>query len=251
MSHPADMNQSDQPPPETDPAADEEQQSAPTSLPEMHDPAAETAADDTTETASADVSDLEENITRLSTQMDQLAASMAGLRDDFQSKIQFDSDKQETIRLLHEELNEYRGNLVLQHMRSMALQLSQLHADMTRILGRYDEAVASDNTGDSLAQKLFNEMEGIQWDIKEILSLNGFELYQEESETFQRTQRPVRTEPTDDPQKKDHIAERVRPGLRYDDHVVQPEEVVVYRYVAPPADETEPAHDDPPGDSEV
>jgi molecular chaperone GrpE (heat shock protein) len=83
-------------------------------------------------------------------------------------------------------------------------------------------------------------------DVDSILARYGFDIFQLTGDDFdKKQQRAQRRLSTDDPDQDLKIAQRIKCGLRYEDRIVRPEVVTVYRYSAPqPDDELSPEADD-------
>lgn len=152
-----------------------------------------------------------------------IAQAVSQLRMDFDTKIKYDESKDRTINALHQELQDYRADIVLKHQRPLVNDLISLYDDLGRM-------VAEGGAVDHLAD--------IQTDIETILARNGIESYQLPDDTFEGTlQRVQQVVATDQPDQDRRVAAHVRRGFRYGDRVIRPELVNIYRYT-PPADDT-------------
>lgn len=150
-----------------------------------------------------------------------IAQSVSQLRMDFDTKIKYDESKDRTINALHQELQDYRADIVLKHQRPLVNDLISLYDDLGRL-------VAAGGVVDHLAD--------IQSDIETMLARSGIEAYEMPQDTFESAfQRVQQVVPTDQPDLDRRVAARVRRGFRYGDHVIRPEIVDIYRHT-PPAD---------------
>ena len=124
-----------------------------------------------------------------------ISALLRELLAAFNDKVRFDAGRERIIDRLHAELQEYKDNLVLKVVKSMALDLITL-ADN---LGKW-AAAPKEGTPVSLSD--------VQGDIEDILDRNGFENYTAEGSRFDpHRQRVLRTVPTEDPALDRCIAE--------------------------------------------
>lgn len=150
-----------------------------------------------------------------------IAQSVSQLRMDFDTKIKYDESKDRTINALHQELQDYRADIVLKHQRPLVNDLISLYDDLGRL-------VAAGGVVDHLAD--------IQSDIETMLARSGIEAYEMPQDTFESAfQRVQQVVPTDQPDLDRRVAARVRRGFRYGDRVIRPEIVDIYRHT-PPAD---------------
>lgn len=151
--------------------------------------------------------------------------SIDGLRADFDTKIKYDESKEQTIDALHRELQDYRADLVLKIMRPLVNDLLALYDDMAQMIGRYQTQEAHEDS------PLLRNFEGVLADVEEILARYGYELFEHEAvqhdSNWQRVQKVVETASAEQDRM---IARRVRKGLRYDDKIIRPEVVDIFRY---------------------
>lgn len=158
-----------------------------------------------------------------------LEKSMSSLQKDFDTKIKYDKSKDSTIDSLHRELQTYREDLAFKFLRPLVLDFTRLTDQMRSLSARYKESDRS-----SEAASFADDLDNLILDIQEAISLHGFEFFRVENPIFDRSQQKAqKTINTDDSELDKHIAERIRVGLRYQEKVVRPELVTVYRYVTP------------------
>lgn len=151
-----------------------------------------------------------------------IVQSVSQLRMDFDTKIKYDESKDRTINALHQELQDYRADIVLKHQRPLVNDLISLYDDLGRMVV---EGGAVEHLAD------------IQADIETMLARNGIEAYQMPEDAFEGvSQRVQQIVPTDQPDLDRRVAARVRRGFRCGDRVIRPELVNIYRYTPPPTD---------------
>ncbi|MGQ9889110.1 MAG: nucleotide exchange factor GrpE [Aggregatilineales bacterium] len=151
-----------------------------------------------------------------------IAQAVSQLRMDFDTKIKYDESKDRTINALHQELQDYRADIVLKHQRPLVNDLISLYDDLGRM-------VAAGGTVERLSD--------IRADIEAILARNGIEAYEMPGDTFDSAfQRVQQVVPTDIAEQDRRVAARVRCGFRYGDRVIRPELVNIFRYTPPTND---------------
>lgn len=141
-----------------------------------------------------------------------------GLATRFDREIRAESTREKVVDRLHAELQEYKGDLLLNAMRPIFVDLIQLHDDVGKMAATQDEATP-----------FAGLLASIQQGIEDILYRQGIEPFANESDTFDaRRQRAVSTVPTLDPALARRVAERHRKGFLTGDKIIRPEVVSVY-----------------------
>jgi molecular chaperone GrpE len=170
---------------------------------------------------------IEQNRTLMNQMSDRLSNSMSVLQRDFETKIKYDQSKDGTIDALHRELQTYREDLAFKFLRPLALDLTRLTDRMRSLASKYKKTDQSVEAGNFI-----EDLDDFILDIQEAISLHGFEFFQVEDEVFDRSrQKAQKVINTDNQEQDKHIAERMQVGLRYEERVVRPELVSVYRYI--------------------
>jgi len=153
--------------------------------------------------------------------------TLLALRRDFESKLMYDAGKQRQLDMLHEELETYRRGFHFQVLRPVISDLIVLYTDMDKVAARWASDESHAETGQEIAQ--FRDQ------VEEILRRISVEPYTSQTDEFDaKRQRAISTVETTDQANDKRVAARLRPGFEYDGTiVVQPEQVQIYRYVAP------------------
>ena len=158
-----------------------------------------------------------------------LGQKITRLERDFETKIMYDASKDQTIDALHRELQDHRDGLHFVHLRPLAGDLLVLYDDLGDLLAGFAAAHPEAAEADPV-RPLLGSLHTIRDDLAFALEKQGFELFQADGETVDRSvQRVQGTVPADDPALDGQVARRVRPGLRYGERVIRPEVVQVYR----------------------
>ena len=169
-----------------------------------------------------------ESVVALTGAMQQIIDEMRALRQEFDTKIKYDASKERQIDSLHNELQAYRAGLHFKILRPVILDLISMHDDLSRMI----ESIPREEGMIPISQVLKN-LESFQVTAEEILQRNGVEPYSVDGENFvsgrQRALQPVET---DEPSLDKTIARRVRKGFEYDEKILRPELVMIYRAVS-------------------
>ncbi|MDV2998279.1 MAG: hypothetical protein N4J56_007984 [Chroococcidiopsis sp. SAG 2025] len=170
---------------------------------------------------------IEENRILLNQMSDNLSNSISVLQRDFETKIKYDQSKDSTIDALHRELQTYREDLAFKFLRPLVLDFTRLTDQMRSLSLKYKKRVQSVKV-----ESFINDLDNFILDIQEAIALHGFEFFQVEDDVFDRSrQKAQKTINTDNKELDKHIVERMQVGLRYEERVVRPELVSVYRYI--------------------
>ena len=150
-------------------------------------------------------------------------AEVQGLRDMFESKIRYDEVRARQVEALHSELEQYRRGLTHEFLRPVLTDLVRLHDDL---------AVQADGADDAgRADGVARIAEYVRGSIEETLARNGVESYTvDEPEVDRRLQKVIGVVATDDPALHRTVAQRARPGFRFDDKILRPEWVHAYQF---------------------
>ena len=152
-----------------------------------------------------------------------VAARLDALQAAFDREIRAEATREKVVDRLHAELQEYKGDLLLQTLRPVFVDLIQLHDDIGKII----DSQSSEAEGQ--AARLLDFMRGFQQGIEDILYRQGVEPFETEGEAFDpRRQRAVAAVPTDEPGRARTVAQRHRKGFRAGEKIIRPEIVSVY-----------------------
>ncbi|MEO6811101.1 MAG: nucleotide exchange factor GrpE [Isosphaeraceae bacterium] len=144
------------------------------------------------------------------------------LQSAFDREVRAEATREKIVDRLHDELQEYKQDLLLKVLRPVFIDLIQLHDDIGKMIDSQGGA-----EGD--LARLLGLMRGIQQGIEDVLYRQGVEPFTEDGSTFDpRRQRAIETVPTDDPGLAKTVAARRRPGFQVDGRVIRPELVSVH-----------------------
>lgn len=144
------------------------------------------------------------------------------LNRKFDGKIAQDAHKNTLFDKMYAELNSYKNDLYQKILKPFVMDAIMLIDDTNKLIRDMDKTDA---------EKIFKALSGIPDDLLEILERNGIEAFEEESDTFNpKTQRALKTIPTNNPELDNKIESRVRQGYRWDEKIIKPEMVQCYKY---------------------
>jgi molecular chaperone GrpE len=164
-----------------------------------------------------------------------LLEEIAHLRHDFETKVKYDESKERLIDSLHRELQAQREGLTFRILRPLFLDLIGLYDEFDTLLAYIRLQETPDGrealTSETSAQ-ILKHMSVFQENIEDILYRHGVEVFTVDDEIFLPSrQRNIRTIPTTEPSQNKKIARRVRKGFLYEQSVLRPEMVELYKYV--------------------
>lgn len=159
--------------------------------------------------------------------LQQLELMLTGLRDSFEERLKYDQFKEKQIDRLHDELQEYKRDLIGKATRPLINGVVRLHNDM----GRLRDSL-SEKADDTLSMdKVIGIVTGLQEDVEILLGQHGIERVERTDSQFDpKVQTVVRKVSTADPGLNGLVAEALRPGFEMSDGIVQKEKVGVYKY---------------------
>ncbi|MFO7497213.1 MAG: nucleotide exchange factor GrpE [Desulfobacterales bacterium] len=169
----------------------------------------------------------EEGVARLINRLDGLQDSMNQLAGEFQTKLKYDAHKERIIDTLHQELQEYKNDIVKKHLMSVLMDVIKVIDDIRKWMHHY-RSLDSD-TRDPI--KLFKFLETIPSDLEDIFYWQGVKSFICPGDGFDPSrQRAAKKVATTDPEKDKKVAESLRHGYEWEGKVIRPEMVAVYDF---------------------
>jgi molecular chaperone GrpE (heat shock protein) len=152
--------------------------------------------------------------------VDQLAERVTdGIRDD--------RFKEEQIRKMHAELQEYKRGLLDQALLPMLTQVVRLHEN----LNRQEQALRQKPPEELGPQRLFKELAGIREELEVILGESGVTIFEDPTGVFVPSRQTAREAvPTPDSELHGKISERLLPGYERDGRLISKECVRVFTH---------------------
>jgi len=149
------------------------------------------------------------------------------LLEKLEKKIMYDQFKEEQIKRLHDELQQYRQGFAESLLGPMIKQLVRYVDQITRQVAALREKPA-EQLG---PERLFKELEGVRDDLELILEDSGVVVFRQPDTRFDpRRQQARLTEETGDESQHGIIAERLLPGYELNGKLVEKERVKVLVY---------------------
>jgi molecular chaperone GrpE (heat shock protein) len=159
--------------------------------------------------------------------LDAIQAQMVQLQDEFSGKIKYDEHKDEIIDKLHQELQEYKQDIVKKHILSIVLDVVKVADDIRKWITYFKSLDVSQRD----PVKLFRYLEAIPSDLEDIFYWQGVRPYTNKKGAFDPAkQRAMKKINTDDISKDKTVAKSLRPGYEWEDKVIRQEMVAVYVY---------------------
>lgn len=149
------------------------------------------------------------------------------LQRSFDAKIAYDSGKERIIDKLHGELQSYREGLHAKILRPVLTDMVRLHNDLSRVVR---EAMTGAATTPS-EEQLRHNVGAFLWVLEDMLLAQGVQAFETEGNQFVAgRQRVLGTKITEDVCLDGTVALYLRKGFTYEDRVLQPEWVYIYKY---------------------
>jgi len=149
------------------------------------------------------------------------------LQEAFEAKLKYDAHKEKIIDQLHEELQGYREDVLMQHQRSFVTDVIKVIDDIRKLTSHY----RSTAPGEWHPEKLLEHLEQIPFDLEDLFLVRGIVPFRQPSPTFEPArQRITKKIPTSDPLQDKCVASSLRPGYEDQGRVIRPELVAVYYY---------------------
>lgn len=162
--------------------------------------------------------------------LDDIQTQLAQLKAEFSGKIKYDGHKDEIIDKLHQELQEYKQDIVKKHILSIVLDVVKVADDIRKWIAYFRSLDVSQRD----PVKLFRYLEAIPSDLEDIFYWQGVKPYASREGVFDPAkQRTIKKITTDDPSKDKTIAKSLRPGYEWEGKVIRQEMVAVYVYEDP------------------
>jgi molecular chaperone GrpE (heat shock protein) len=151
-----------------------------------------------------------------------ITAELRSLRADFNAKIRYDEGREQILTAMGAELDQHRQGVFRMQLRPVLLDLVAMYDDISQLINSSEYPPVT-----------VQVLELVRDTVMHTLGRNGAEQIPSEGDIFDRTvHKVVRMVPTEQPEADRRIAARLRPGFRWNDRVLRPEWVDVYRYNA-------------------
>ncbi|MBU5316466.1 nucleotide exchange factor GrpE [Clostridium bornimense] len=149
------------------------------------------------------------------------------LREEFNEKLKYDKHKEEMIDDLHNQLQQYKDNLVLKSYKPLVLDIISLIDSNNKKV----DILKNQSINKLNSLKLLKNIEDFSEDLQDMLIRQGVEMFRSEGKVFDGLiHSPATTIETDDISRDKMIANTLKPGYILDDKVIKKEVVEVYSY---------------------
>ena len=173
----------------------------------------------------------EEATEPITLKMEEIQKQLSSLHQEFQSKLKYDAHKDKIIDQLHQELQEYKKDIVKKYLKSFIMDVIKIIDDIRKLMEHY----RSKETSAIDLEKLLNVFENIPSDLEDLFYWQGVKPFTCNKAAFDPgCQRVMKTIETADKSKDKIVAESLRSGYEWDGKVIRPEIVAVYSYILAP-----------------
>jgi molecular chaperone GrpE len=156
------------------------------------------------------------------TDLERIMAMIGDISKKFDEKIARDSHKDQLFDKMYAELSSYKNDIYQKMLKPFIMDTIMLIDDTNKLIRDMDKTDT---------EKVFKVLSGIPDDLLNILERNGIEAFEDESDTFNaKTQKVLKTVPTDNPELDYKIESRIRQGYKWDEKVIKPEIIQCYKY---------------------
>jgi len=163
----------------------------------------------------------------LQEQLNAIQHQLTQLGNEFGGKLKYDAHKDQIIDKLHQELQEYKQDIVKKHILSVVLDVVKVADDIRKWIAYFRSLEVSQRD----PVKLFRYLEAIPSDLEDIFYWQGVKPYVNREGPFNPAkQRAIKKIPTGDSTKDKTIAKSIRPGYEWEGKVIRQEMVAVYVY---------------------
>jgi molecular chaperone GrpE len=161
-----------------------------------------------------------------STLLDEVNNKLSQLSDHFEASLKYDAHKDKIIDRLHEELQEYKNDLLFKATQSIINDLIQFHDDANKMINHFNQK--QDN---NLYNDVINIFQDFKQYILDILEKNDVFMFNNDEHIYDpKKQQVIKTKQTDNPKINKNIASILRSGFKRYDKIIRPEGVEVYVY---------------------
>lgn len=162
--------------------------------------------------------------------LDDIQSQLNIIQQEFSQKIKFDAHKNKIIDNLHQELQEYKNDILKKFLKSIIMDIIQFTDSIRKLSNFYNTQTPSEND----PEKLLNLLKNIPSDLEDICSRQGIVSFKSDGTDFDPTrQRVLKKIETHDKEKNKKVAETIHPGYEWDGIMIRPEMVAVYDYINP------------------
>ncbi|MFL0249098.1 nucleotide exchange factor GrpE [Clostridium neuense] len=159
--------------------------------------------------------------------VEKINQSIQEVKEEFDSKVKYDRHKDKIIDELHEELQEYKDDIIHKLLRPVITDIIYTIDNNNKTV----QALKQKNLAEIEPEKLIGIIEGQSEDLEDILYRQGVEEFTYVMPEFDpKKQKIVKTVETDEKDKDRTIAKSLRKGYMFEDRVIRHELVEVYVY---------------------
>jgi len=159
--------------------------------------------------------------------IDEALNQIQKIKKNLESRSQQENYKDTIIERLHQELQQYKDDILKKQIRPIIMDLIQFMDNIRKLTDFYKTKGLFDQDPEKLLKFLIH----IPADLEDICGRNGVFSFQCDQPVFSPTrQRILKRIVTHEPTKDKVVAKSIRPGYEWDGEVIRPEMVAIYVY---------------------
>lgn len=163
----------------------------------------------------------------------------ARLLDAFNQKLAFDNFKEKQIDRLHEELQDYKSDLLLKAAQPLITCMIKLHADVGRLIS----GISREDPTKLTVERIIGFFDSFRDEIADLLAKRGVEMFHAtvDDRFDARRQSSMGTVETSSLELVGRVAETAQPGFEQGSTVLSKEKVKIFSAARCGSDEPKPA----------
>lgn len=168
-----------------------------------------------------------DNINLTILKLERIEAQIERLSNEFKSKLKYDAHKEKIIGQLHEELHQFKNNIIKKQIIPIVTDLIKMIDGISKFSTHHTDK----NTSALDSKKLFGFIKGLPSELEDILLSQGVNSFTCNNEFFDPSrQRIVKKITTTDKSKDKFVIKTVYPGYEYAGQLLRPEMVQILIY---------------------
>ncbi|URZ05085.1 nucleotide exchange factor GrpE [Clostridium felsineum] len=170
---------------------------------------------------------LKDLIKKIDEKAEQFTAQIENLKEEFESKVKYDKHKDDIIDSLHEELQDYKNDIIGKMIKPLLTDIIYTIDNNNKTC----EALKEKDAAEFTKEKVLKVVSGLSEDLEDMLYRQGVEDFTFDFSEFDpKRQKIVKTVETEDKDKDRTVARSIKKGYLWEGKVIRHELVEVYVY---------------------
>ena len=159
-----------------------------------------------------------------------LQNTMSNLLSEFQSKLRYDKTKEKQVDTLHNELQEYKKDLLMKATKPLINGIIKIYVDICKQQDALPKKQEKNGYSNEAIQHIHGELNDVLDDIEMVFELNAINVYssQQESNFDVSRQRVLQKVTTEEADLVGKVARAVRPGFESTKEILHKELIDLY-----------------------